>query len=184
MARSELRLTGSGGQGIILAAIILAEAAVIAEKKTAQSQAYGPEARGGMCKAEVIISDVPIGFTKVLHPTFLMALTQEALNHFSEEVAETCMILADAGLTIPVWAEKQTVTAPILKAAKERIGKTVTANIIAVGVINKLLGIADEKTMERAVLRHIPEGTEDLNLKALHVGEEMGEVLKKQRKDM
>ncbi len=179
MARSELRLTGSGGQGIILATIVLAEAAVIAGRKTAQSQAYGPEARGGMCKAEVIISDAPIGFAKVIYPTFLMALTQEALDYFSEEVPETCTILADAGLMIPEWAEKQTIAAPILKAAEERIGKTVTANIIAVGVINKLLGIVDGKAMERAVLRHIPEGTEDLNLKALHVGEEMGSDLKK-----
>lgn len=70
MSKLEIRLAGSGGQGIILATIILAEAAVIAGKNTAQSQSYGPEARGGMCKAEVIISDEPIGFTKVTSPDF------------------------------------------------------------------------------------------------------------------
>ena len=80
MSKLEIRLAGSGGQGIILATIILAEAAVIAGKNTAQSQSYGPEARGGMCKAEVIISDEPIGFTKVTSPDFLLALTQSSLD--------------------------------------------------------------------------------------------------------
>ena len=80
MNNMELRLAGSGGQGVILATVILAEAAVLAGKHTAQSQAYGHEARGGSCKAEVLISDAPIGFTKVRRPTFLMALTQASLD--------------------------------------------------------------------------------------------------------
>ena len=77
--RLDLRLSGSGGQGVILATIILAEAALLAGKKAVQSQAYGPEARGGMCKAETIVSDSPIWFTKVQTPNFLLALTQQAL---------------------------------------------------------------------------------------------------------
>ena len=68
MSKTELRLTGSGGQGVILATVILAEAAVLAGKYTAQSQSYGPEARGGSCKAEVLISEEPIAFTKVQNP--------------------------------------------------------------------------------------------------------------------
>ena len=80
MSRMELRLAGSGGQGVILASVILAEAAVQSGKYTAQSQSYGPEARGGACKAETLISDAPIGFTKVQQPSFLMALTQKALD--------------------------------------------------------------------------------------------------------
>ena len=75
MSKQELRLAGSGGQGVILATVVLAEAALLSGKYTAQSQAYGPEARGGSCKAETLISDSPIGFTKVQNPTFLMVLT-------------------------------------------------------------------------------------------------------------
>ncbi|MBQ2050025.1 MAG: 2-oxoacid:acceptor oxidoreductase family protein, partial [Spirochaetales bacterium] len=88
MNRQELRLAGSGGQGVILATVILAEAAIIAGKHTAQSQAYGPEARGGSCKAETLISDEPIGFTKVQNPTFLMALTQKSLDEYGPGAGE------------------------------------------------------------------------------------------------
>ena len=77
MSKVEIRLAGSGGQGVILASVILAEAAVQAGKYTAQSQSYGPEARGGSCKAETLISDAPIGFTKVQHPNFLLGSSRE-----------------------------------------------------------------------------------------------------------
>lgn len=87
MSRVELRLVGSGGQGMILSSVILAEAAVLAGKHAAQSQAYGPEARGGACKAEVLISDEPIGFPKVTRPTLLLALTQAALGHLCRRPA-------------------------------------------------------------------------------------------------
>ena len=88
--RYEMRFAGSGGQGVILASVILAEAAVIAGLHTVQSQAYGPEARGGACRAETLISETPIGFTKVQHPTFLMALTQKSLD-----ALKTAQTLAD-----------------------------------------------------------------------------------------
>ena len=101
MSNMELRLAGSGGQGVILATVILAEAAILAGKYTAQSQAYGPEARGGSCKAEVLISEAPIGFTKVQKPTFLMVLTQKALDDYGHDLPENCVVLADESLQIP-----------------------------------------------------------------------------------
>ena len=101
MSNMELRLAGSGGQGVILATVILAEAAILAGKYTAQSQAYGPEARGGSCKAEVLISEEPIGFTKVQKPTFLMVLTQKALDDYGHDLPENCVVLADESLQIP-----------------------------------------------------------------------------------
>ena len=163
-----LRLTGSGGQGVILASVILAEAAVIAGKYTAQSQSYGPEARGGSCKAECIISDNEIGFTKIVHPTFLMALTQKALEQYA----------IDDSLTVPESLSQNKVCAlPILRTAKEEVGKAMTANIVAVGVINALLGIVDEEHIKEAVLLHIPKGTEELNQKALLAGERLAKNL-------
>lgn len=132
-----LRLTGSGGQGVILASVILAEAAVIAGKYTAQSQSYGPEARGGSCKAECIISDNEIGFTKIVHPTFLMALTQKALEQYAVNLPKDDLVLIDDSLTVPESLSQNKVCAlPILRTAKEEVGKAMTANIVAVGVIN------------------------------------------------
>ncbi|MEG0805322.1 MAG: 2-oxoacid:acceptor oxidoreductase family protein [Lachnospiraceae bacterium] len=169
--KMEIRLAGSGGQGVILATIILAEAAIEAGKNTAQSQSYGPEARGGMCKAEVIIDDDPIGFTKVTEPTFLMALTQQSLDKYAKTINRECLILVDSSLKVPEYLEVKKVTkAPILATAVEKVGKAFTANIVAVGAINKLLNLVTEEQLKTAVLGHVPKGTEAINEKALQEG--------------
>ena len=145
MSKIELRLTGSGGQGVILASVILAEAAVQAGKYTAQSQSYGPEARGGSCKAETIISDEPIGFTKVQQPDFLMALTQDSLNKYTRNLPENCVIMIDDELEIPEGISgAHVVSLPILRTARD--------------------------TLRKAVIMHIPAGTETVNRKALEEG--------------
>ena len=174
MSKMELRLAGSGGQGIILASVILAEAAVQAGKYTAQTQSYGPEARGGACKAEVLISNRMIGFTKVQKPTLLLALTQSALDKYGTNIPEDCIVLVDDSLTIPEKMPSSHVVAlPILSTAKEKAGNLQTANIVAVGCINELLRIVDRESIEKAVKMHIPPGTESKNLKALELGEEL-----------
>ena len=169
--KMEIRLTGSGGQGVILATIILAEAALEAGKYTAQSQAYGPEARGGLCKAEVIVDEKPIGFTKVQNPTFLMALTQASLDKFAQSVDENCLVLADSTLTIPEYLNPAKVTSvPILETAAKKVGKAFTANIVAVAAVNELLGLATFEQLKTAVLGHVPKGTEEINERALNEG--------------
>ncbi len=171
MSKKELRLAGSGGQGVILASVILAEAAIISGKHTAQSQSYGPEARGGSCKAETLISDDTIGFTKVQNPTFLMALTQKSLDHYGPAVDENCIVLIDSSLTPSNDIKAKTVVSlPILGTARDVVGKLQTANIVAIGCINELLDITDRKAIEKATLMHIPKGTETLNMKALEEG--------------
>ena len=175
MSKMELRLAGSGGQGVILATVILAEAAVLAGKHTAQSQAYGPEARGGSCKAEVLISDAPIGFTKVQQPTFLMVLTQKALAEYGHDLPENCMVLADESLQIPQELSLPHLTRlPILRTAQEKVGKLMTANIVAVGAINALLGLVSQDKLREAVMLHVPKGTEALNERALEAGLALG----------
>ena len=171
MNKMELRLAGSGGQGVILATVILAEAAVLAGKEEAQSQSYGPEARGGSCKAEVIISDERIGFTKVLHPTFLMALTDKALETYGHDLPEDCLVLVDEGLhEVEDLRGRKVVKLPILRTAAEKVGKAFTANIVAVGAINELLHLVSFDALKEAVTMHIPKGTETLNMKALEAG--------------
>lgn len=170
--RYEMRLTGSGGQGVILATIILADAGLMAGKNTLQSQSYGPEARGGMCKAEVIVSDGVIGFTKVIRPSFLLALTQLALDKYAQDLPSDCIVMTDESLKLPAYLDgKKVITIPILRTAFEKVGKAFTANIVAVGAINAALNLASPEQIEQAVFRHIPAGTEELNRKALHEGE-------------
>lgn len=171
MAKMEIRLAGSGGQGIILATVILAEAAIIAGKHTAQSQSYGPEARGGACKAEVIVSDTEIGFTKVQSPTFLMALTQKSLDKYSKNLPKDCLVLIDDGLSVPQNLDGyKVIKLPILSTAAEKVGRLMTANIVAVAAINGLLKLVDDESLRTAVFMHIPKGTEALNEKALNEG--------------
>ena len=174
MSRMELRLAGSGGQGIILASIILAEAAVMSGCCAAQTQSYGPEARGGMCKAEVVIDNNFILFPKVTAPTFLMALTQQAADNYTVGLDKNCFILLDDHIKAPeLLSRENTLQVPILKTALAATGKQFTSNIVSVGVINGILKLFDLSVLENAVKMHVPEGSEPLNLKALHAGEVM-----------
>ena len=147
----------------------------MAGKHTAQSQAYGPEARGGSCKAEVLISDAPIGFTKVQQPTFLMVLTQKALEEYGHDLPENCTVLVDESLQIPKEQNLPHLTRlPILRTAQEKVGKLMTANIVAVGAINALLGLVSPDKLREAVMLHVPKGTEALNARALEAGLALG----------
>ncbi len=169
--QQELRLAGSGGQGVILASVIIAEAALLSGMNVAQSQSYGPEARGGSCKAEVVVSPQEIGFTKVQKPTFLMALTQKALNEYQHNLAPGCLVLIDSSLEKPEDLDaNRVIDVPILETAQKKVGKLQTANIVAVGCICNLLGIGTKESVAKAVLMHVPKGTEVLNEKALEEG--------------
>ena len=174
MSRMELRLAGSGGQGVILATIILADAALGGGKNVVQSQSYGPEARGGMCKAEVIVSDEQVWFTKVITPTFLLALTQEALDKYSQGLDKDCIVMMDSSLDAPESLNaNRVINVPILDTAKSVVGKSFTANIVAVAAINQALGLVPFEILKESVLSRIPKGTEAINIKALEEGSKL-----------
>ena len=173
MKKAELRFTGSGGQGVIMATIILAEAAYADKLQAVQSQSYGPEARGGLCKAECIIDENPIAYTKVVRPNLLLSLTQASLDKYVGTLQEHA--------TVVVQAHHQVISLPILNSAVEVIKNPMAANIISVGAVNEIMQIASEASLEEAVLNHIPKGTEEKNIKALHLGEKMAkEALEEQ----
>ncbi len=170
-ARYEMRFAGSGGQGVILASVILAETAVIAGLNAVQSQAYGPEARGGVSRAETILSRSRIWYSKVTRPQFLLALTQASADKYTKELAEGAVVMLDDSLEIPEGLDPSRVIAvPILRTAKEKVGKAFTANIVAVGAINRALGLFSDAELTEGVKRHIPAGTEEINRKALAAG--------------
>lgn len=169
--QTEIRLTGSGGQGIILAGIILAEAAIGEGNNAIQSQSYGPEARGGASKAEVIISSEEIHFPKVQEPNYLLALTQVAADKYLEEVDENCVVIVDSAIKVSSTIKaKEIISVPILQTATDVIGKSIVGNIIAVGAITAITGVVSREAVEHAVLSRVPKGTEDLNRSALEEG--------------
>ena len=169
--RFEMRLAGTGGQGMILAGIILAEAAAGgAGKNVAQTQSYGPEARGGASKTEVIISDTEIDYPKVIQADLLLAMSQEACDKYGREVKPDGWLIVDTDQVKRVPPHPCTVRAPITRISVEQIGRQITANIVALGVIVGLTGIVPRQAVIEAVERRAPPGTKEINLQALQAG--------------
>ncbi|MGI6226754.1 MAG: 2-oxoacid:acceptor oxidoreductase family protein [Peptococcales bacterium] len=171
MKRWEFRLSGTGGQGLITAGIILAEAAVIEGKEVVQSQSYGPEARGGASKAEVIIDTKKINYPKIVIPDILLAMSQEAVIKYGSEIKEGGIIVIDSSMIDNFQNNKAQITEiPITKLAKDEVGKVFTANIIAISALVKITQVVSFDSLKQAVLSRIPKGTEEINTKALELG--------------
>jgi 2-oxoglutarate ferredoxin oxidoreductase subunit gamma len=170
--RYEIRLSGSGGQGLILAGIILAEAASIYDGKEAvQTQSYGPESRGGASKSEVVISDSEIDYPKVISPDLLLAMTQQAFDSYIDSLKPDGVGVIDSFfIEKPGDTKKRIVALPLTTMAKEVTGKTIAANIVALGAIVAVSNVVSVKAIEAAVLARVPKGTEEMNLKALRAG--------------
>ena len=185
MAKEQLRFTGSGGQGVILGTIIMAEAAYLDGKNVVQSQSYGPEARGGMCKAETIIDDDKITYTKVTLPTLLLSLTQVSFNKYVKNIDKETVIIVDDSINVParIRDRNEVISLPIISSAKEVIKNPMAANIISVGAANEALKLASVKSLEEAVLNHIPKGTEELNTKAMKLGAELVKIARGEIKE-
>ena len=164
----ELRLSGSGGQGLILAGVILAEAAVLDGKQAIQSQSYGPEARGGASKAEVIISNDEIDFIKVQKCEMLLCLTQDAYDKYGKDF--TKVLILDENIKLKYTEPEKVLRLPILDTASNKLGKPMVANIVALGAINGLLTLVSKESLSEAVLDRVPKGTEELNKNALESG--------------
>ncbi|MBL8965692.1 MAG: 2-oxoacid:acceptor oxidoreductase family protein [Spirochaetaceae bacterium] len=170
--RVEFRLSGSGGQGLLLAGIVLAEAAILEGKNAVQTQSYGPEARGGSSKAEVVISGDDIDYPKATDPDFLLALTADAYRTYGKLQGKG-LIIVDSSVALDPAITARTVALPILDTAANAVGKKVVANIVALGVLGGLSGVVGSSVLETAVLSRVPKGTEELNLKALRAGLEL-----------
>lgn len=178
--RYEMRFSGSGGQGMILAGIIMAEAASIYDNKNAvQSQSYGPEARGGASKAEVIISNQPIDYPKATRIDAMLALTQEACTKYCKDIKESGILLVDSDevKNLPSGNFKK-YSLPIISIARDELGKIIVANIIALGMITELTKVVSHEAIEKAVLARVPAAFLDLNKKALQIGFEKAKAVK------
>ena len=168
--RKQLRLSGSGGQGVITAAIILAAAAVDEGKEAVQSQSYGPEARGGASKSEVIIDDAPIYHPHVIVPDLVLAMTQKAADKYYKDLNPDGLLVLDEKLVPNVPDFPHVVRIPITKIAVEKVGKPLFANIVALGALVRLTGIVSFDAIKKAVANRVPPHTVDANMKALELG--------------
>jgi len=169
-SRYEIRLSGSGGQGIILMGIILAEAIGIYDgKHVAQTQSYGPEARGGSSKSEVIVSDEEIDYPKAMKPDLLLAMNQKSCDEYYPDLKSEGMLIVDSTFVNQPPTGKA-FRVPFTRIAREQFKKEVVANIIALGALAQLSPIVSPKAMEAAVLARVPKGTEKLNRDALKAG--------------
>jgi 2-oxoglutarate ferredoxin oxidoreductase subunit gamma len=168
--RYEIRLTGSGGQGLILAGIILADASLMQGMNAIQSQSYGPEARGGASKAEVIISADEINYPKVQQCDLLLCLTQKSYDEYIATLKNDGILVVDDSINLSADINAKIYNLPILKTANEEMKKPMVANIISLGAITKIIGLVKEEMVLKAVLDRVPPGTDEINKTAFNKG--------------
>jgi 2-oxoglutarate ferredoxin oxidoreductase subunit gamma len=155
---------------MITAGVILAEAAGVHDgKNVVQSQSYGPEARGGASKAEVIISDQEIHFTKATAIDILLAMTQEAWDKYSLDLKADGVAIVDSFYVKEV-DRPGVIKLPLSQKARQEVGIEMVANIIALGAIAGITKVVSRESLEKAVMSRIPKGTEDKNRQALEIG--------------
>lgn len=168
--RFEIRLSGSGGQGMILGAVILAEAMGFDySKNVVQTQSYGPEARGGASKADVVVSTNEIYYPKAIKLDMLLAMTQESTDKYYPELAPDGVFIVDSGLVTNVPTDNY-YGLPFTKLAKEEAGHVMVANVIALGAIAAFTGLVSKDDLTKAVLKRAPKGTEEKNRRAVEIG--------------
>ncbi len=168
--RFEIRLSGSGGQGLILAGVILAQAIGVGDKKNVvQTQSYGPEARGGASRADVVISSGEIYYPKTMKLDMLLSLTQESCDKYYPDMKDGGLLIIDSNLVTQI-PTKSYYGFPFTRLAKEEIGHVMVANVIALGTITEITKVVSPDSIKEAVLSRAPKGTEEKNTKALELG--------------
>jgi 2-oxoglutarate ferredoxin oxidoreductase subunit gamma len=172
--KTEIRMSGSGGQGVVLAAQILGKAAVLDGKNALQTQAYGSEARGSLAKSEVIISDGKIGFPAVRKCDILVAMNQEALNTLIKDLKETGTLIVDSTNVTTVPETKAKVyKIPITETAKETFREALYANMVMLGALVKTTGIVNACAVEKIIRDSVTKRTVETNARAFKKGLEL-----------
>lgn len=176
MAKTEIKIGGFGGQGIILTGYIIGKAASIFDKKNAtMTQAFGPEARGSACSSQVIVSDEIIRYPYVKTPQVMVIMSQEAFTKFHPQIDPKGMMLIEEELVDPAGLPPtvQLYTIPATRIAEE-LGRKIVLNIVMAGFFSSVTGLISQGAMRKAVETSVPKGTEELNIKAFTRGYEFG----------
>jgi 2-oxoglutarate ferredoxin oxidoreductase subunit gamma len=171
MNKTEIRIGGSGGQGIVLAAQILGKAAVLDGKNALQTQAYGAEARGSLAKSEVIISDEKIGFPAVRRPDVLIVMSQEAIDKLLKDIKENGVLIIDTTNVAKIPDTKANVhKIPITETAKKQLGETIYANMIMLGAFTNITKLVTVQSMEKTIAQNVSKKTVEANVNAFRTG--------------
>jgi 2-oxoglutarate ferredoxin oxidoreductase subunit gamma len=176
MPRTEIKIGGFGGQGVILSGYIIGRAAAIYDNKFATMiQAFGPEARGSACSAQVIVDAEPIAYPYITSPQVMIVMSQEAFTRFSPELREGGALITEEDLVTVKNLRKDIrhLSIPATRFAEE-LGKRLVLNIVMMGFLTAVTEIAGKDAMRKAVQMSVPKGTEDLNLQAFDRGWEYG----------
>ncbi len=172
--RQEILIAGFGGQGIVLAGRILGKAVVLGDKRESTLvQAYGPEARGGACSAQVIISDAPIHYPYVRFPHILVCMSQGGYDKFFDQLRKEGLLLIDQDLVKPHGFDGQVYSIPATRMAEE-LGRKMMANIIMLGFMSSVTGAVSIESALNSVIESVPKGTEETNATAFHKGCDYG----------
>ena len=176
--RTEVRIAGFGGQGVIMTGIIIGKSASLFDGMNAvQTQSYGPEARGGASRCEVVISDEEIHYPKVQAPDILVAMSHEALIKYLDDLKDNGILIIDPDMVdeseIADFINEHNINvyhAPATKTATDEIGLRIVANIVMMGAIVKVTGIVSVDAAKKSILDSVPKGTEDKNVQAFEAG--------------
>jgi 2-oxoglutarate ferredoxin oxidoreductase subunit gamma len=178
MVRYEIRLSGAGGQGLVLAGIIIADAAVMVEEfNVSQTQSYGPESRGGSSRSEIVYGEDQIDFPKVMKPDLLVCLTQTAFDEYGADLKQYGVMIVDSSIDISEIDEslKENVyQLSIIKTAEKNMNNKIYANMIVLGIISNILAKQiPAEFIEKSIIDHVPPETIDNNLEAFEIGREI-----------
>jgi 2-oxoglutarate ferredoxin oxidoreductase subunit gamma len=172
----EVKLAGFGGQGIILSGLILGKAATLfSDKKATFTQSYGPEARGGSCSANVVISGSEIDYPYVSSAHHMVIMSQGAYEKYVDRLRSGGKLLYDEDL-VELKFRRDDIHRFGIPATRmaERLGRRIVANIVMLGFVVSVTEVVDYDAMKSAILDTVPPGTEELNLKAYNSGYDEG----------
>jgi 2-oxoglutarate ferredoxin oxidoreductase subunit gamma len=177
VSRTEIRITGFGGQGVILAGIVLGHAVAVHEgKKAVQTQSYGAETRGGAARAEVVVSDEKIDYPKVISADITITMSQESFEKYGVTTRPGSALFVDADL-VTSRSESSGGTiyhVPATKIAADEFKKTLAANMIMLGAMAAVTKVVRLESLKMSVREVAPKASRDLNTRALERGFEWG----------
>jgi len=169
--RTEIRIAGLGGQGVVLAGLILGRAAVYDGKQVVQTQSYGAEARGSAAKSEVIISDEKIGFPIVRKCDVLVAMSQTAFEKHKKDLKENGILVVEKDMvTVAPDIQARVVKVPATKTAEAELKSKISANVVMLGTLTRITGLVSKDAVEKAIVDSVSKEAQEKNINAFRIG--------------
>ena len=188
MSRTEIRITGYGGQGVVLSGYIIGRACCIhSDKHATMIQSFGPEARGSACSATMAVQETEILYPYIKRPDIFIVMSSEGYDMYRDELKEKGTLVYEKDLVKPKLKEGQPSFGITSTRIAEDLGRTIIQNIVMLGFFTAVTGLIPHDAMREAVENSVPAGTEELNLKAFDAGweyyqEEYGDAKGKKKK--